>query len=164
MSFMKGRIFRQSRGGYFAAVFALSLGALAAGSGLVLAQQNTLGPFSAAQATTGQRAYLESCAGCHGNTLSGANDSPALAGPGFMQSWGGRSTKALYQFMSTSMPVSDPGSLSPGTYADILAFLLEANGAKAGTATLSANTDVRISAIANGQVPAGIQKGLAPLA
>src|SRR5580698_5115968 len=90
-------------------LFALAL--LASGSGLVFAQGGkSPGPFSAEQAVAGERAYLENCAGCHGNTLAGANDSPALAGPGFMQSWGGRSTKALYQFISTSMPVSDPGS------------------------------------------------------
>src|SRR5690242_20132334 len=131
----RGRgLFMSSWGRYFA----IALCPLALGSGLVFAQQNaSTGPFAAAQAASGQRAYLESCAGCHGNTLAGANDSPALAGPGFMQSWGGRSTKALYQFISTAMPVSDPGSLSPATYADILAFLLQANGAKAGTATLS---------------------------
>ena len=146
-----------SRRGIFLAAAAASLALVSTWS---FAQQ--AGPFTAVQAAAGERAYLENCAGCHGNTLAGANDSPALAGPGFMQSWGSRSTKALYQFISVSMPAGNPGSLSPTTYADILAFLLRANGAQAGTTALNGNTDVRVSAAANGQVPAEIQKGLAP--
>lgn len=135
---------------------------LLGGAYAVAQPSGAAGIFNAEQVTAGQREYLENCAGCHGNTLAGANDSPALAGTGFMQSWGGRSTKALYQFVTTSMPVGNPGSLSASIYADIIAFLMQANGARAGTATLNSNTDVRISAVANGQVPAEIQKGLAP--
>ena len=124
--------------------------------------QQASGIFASAQVAAGQREYLENCAGCHGNTLAGANDSPALAGPGFMQSWGNRTTKALYQFISTAMPVGNEGKLSAGTYADIAAFLLSANGAKPGDKALTGETDVRIASIANGQTPADIQKGLAP--
>src|SRR5581483_11829082 len=76
-------------------------------------QQQNSGVFSREQVTAGQREYVQNCAGCHGNTLAGTNDSPALAGPGFMQSWGGRTTKAFYQFISTSMPVGNEGKLSP---------------------------------------------------
>jgi alcohol dehydrogenase (cytochrome c) len=141
----------------------LAVAGLALASTLSFAQQDrAVGPFTAGQAEAGARDYLQNCAGCHGNGLAGANDSPALAGPGFMQSWGNRSTKALYQFVSTSMPVGNPGGLTPTTYADILAFLLRANGARPGTAALSGNTDIRVSAVANGQMPAEIQAGLAP--
>ena len=127
-----------------------------------IAQQNSpAGVFAAEQAANGQSEYLENCAGCHGNTLAGGNDSPALAGTSFMSSWGGRSTKALYQFVSTTMPVGNAGNLSAGTYADIVAFLLQANGAKAGTAILTADTNAGIATIANGQVPAEVQKGIA---
>lgn len=149
-----------SRSDFFlkrARYLAAAAASLALVSTLSFAQQgNPAGPFTAGQAAAGERAYLESCAGCHGNTLAGANDLPALAGPGFMQSWGARSTKALYQFISVSMPAGNPASLSPNTYADILAFLLRANGAQAGTVALNGNTDVRVSAAANGQVPAEI--------
>ncbi len=131
-------------------------------SAYAMAQQNPpAGVFAAEQAAAGQSEYLENCAGCHGSTLAGGNDSPALAGAGFMSSWGGRSTKALYQFVSTTMPVGNAGNLSAGTYADIVAFLLEANGAKAGAAVLTADTNAGISTIANGRVPAEVQKGIA---
>ncbi|MGH6828746.1 MAG: PQQ-binding-like beta-propeller repeat protein [Rhizomicrobium sp.] len=126
------------------------------------AQASPPGPFLADQARAGQGEYLENCAGCHGNTLRGGNDSPALAGIGFMESWGQRSTKALYQFISTTMPVGNAGNLSSGAYADIVAFLLKANGASAGHAILGPDTDVRIATIANGQVPSEIDKGLPP--
>src|SRR6202046_2866305 len=125
-------------------------------------QQQTSGVFAPDQTRVGQAEYLENCAGCHGNTLAGANDSPALAGAGFMQNWGNRSTKALYQFISTSMPVGNEGSLSADAYADIMAFLLSANGTTPGSQVLTGNTDVRIASVANGQVPTDIQKGLAP--
>jgi alcohol dehydrogenase (cytochrome c) len=120
------------------------------------------GIFAPEQINVGQSEYLENCAGCHGNALVGGNDSPALAGIGFMQSWGGRSTKALYQFISTSMPVGNEGNLSAGAYADITAFLLHANGAVPGAKVLTGDTDVRIASVANGQVPADVQKGLPP--
>ena len=123
-------------------------------------QQQTSGVFAPDQIRVGQAEYLENCAGCHGNTLAGANDSPALAGAGFMQNWGNRSTKALYQFISTSMPAGNEGSLSAGAYADITAFLLSANGATPGSQVLTGTTDVRIASVANGQVPADVQKGL----
>ena len=156
---MSPREFFSRRGKHFfasAAILAL------ASTWSVAQQERAPGPFTAGQAAAGEREYLQNCAGCHGNTLAGANDSPALAGPGFMQSWGARSTKALYQFISTSMPVGNPGGLKAATYADILAFLLRANGAEAGGVALNGNTDVRVSTTANGQVPAEIQKGLAP--
>jgi alcohol dehydrogenase (cytochrome c) len=118
--------------------------------------------FTAEQAAVGQREYLENCAGCHGNSLAGGNDSPALAGTSFISSWGSRSTKALYRFVSTTMPVGNAGNLSAAAYTDIMAFLLAANGAKSGSVALSSNTDAGIATIANGQVPADIQKGLMP--
>ncbi len=141
---------------------ATAIAILALGGADAIAQKNpSAGVFAVQQAADGQNEYLENCAGCHGNSLSGGNDSPALAGIGFMGSWGSRSTKALYQFVSTTMPVGNAGNLSAGAYADIIAFLLQANGAKAGTAILTRDTDVGISTIANGQVPAEVQKGIA---
>jgi len=124
--------------------------------------QRASGVFASEQISVGQSEYLENCAGCHGNNLSGGNDSPALAGKGFMQSWGPRTTKALYQFISTAMPVGNEGNLSSGAYADITAFLLAANGAKPGSQILTGSTDVRIGSVADGEVPADVQKGFQP--
>jgi hypothetical protein len=39
------------------------------------------------------------------------------------------------------MPPSQPGSLPSGTYADIVAYILQVNGFKAGSAPLKATSE-----------------------
>ncbi len=112
------------------------------------------GVYTAAQATAGHSAYAASCAGCHRDNLAGGGDAPALGGNGFMSSFGDRSTKDLYTFIANSMPVGAPASLSEAQYTDITAYLLYANGAKPGSVPFSKNTDVKVSAIADGKVVA----------
>lgn len=130
-------------------------------------------PFAAAQGTAvitraqvaaGQAAYAQSCAGCHRANLAGGGDAPALGGPGFIASWGNRSTRELYQFIALSMPAGAPASLSEKTYTDITAYLLAANGAGIGNTAFAKTTDVRISTIANGKRPAGLDKAIAAAA
>ena len=112
------------------------------------------GVYTAAQATAGHSAYAASCAGCHRANLAGGGDAPALGGNGFMTSFGGRSTKDLYNFIAKSMPAGAPGSLSEEQYTNITAYLLYANGAKAGSVPLSKNSDVKVSSVADGKVVA----------
>jgi alcohol dehydrogenase (cytochrome c) len=112
------------------------------------------GVYTAAQATAGHAVYTASCAGCHRANLAGGGDAPGLGGDGFMSSWGNRSTKDLYQFIAKSMPVGAPGSLSEEQYTNVTAYLLWANGAKAGSTALSKNSDVKVSSIATGKVVA----------
>ena len=131
--------------------------ALIALGGAYAFAQGATGVYTAAQAEAGHAAYVASCAGCHRANLAGGGDAPALGGNGFMSSFGGRSTKDLYNFIATSMPAGAPGSLSEEQYTNITAYLLYANGAKAGTAQFSKNTDVKVSSIADGKVvPAAI--------
>ncbi len=139
---------------FFAGSAALAiLGAVYA----VTAAAQGQGPFTQAQADAGHAVYATSCAGCHRVNLAGGGDAPALGGPGFISSFGNRSTKDLYTFIASSMPVGRPGSLSEKQYTDVTAYLLWANGGKAGTTALARTTDARISTIANGKVlPAAI--------
>ncbi|HMH64687.1 MAG TPA: PQQ-binding-like beta-propeller repeat protein, partial [Rhizomicrobium sp.] len=51
------------------------------------------------------------------------------------------------------------GSLSDTTYANIVAFLLQANGATAGGTPLTGATDIKVGLIANGVVPPDIAAG-----
>ena len=120
--------------------------------------QQTLppGPFTDAQATTGQTSYAQSCASCHANSLAGVGEAPALAGSAFTGSWGSRTTKDLYDEIRAAMPPDNPNSLSPDTYAAIVAFLLKANGAQAGTSPLTPETAVSIGSVANGRMPPGL--------
>ena len=76
-----------------------------------------------------------------------------------MSSFGNRSTKDLYKFIATSMPAGAPGTLGEEQYTNITAYLLYANGAKAGSAMLSKDTDVKVSSVADGKV---IAEAIAP--
>jgi alcohol dehydrogenase (cytochrome c) len=117
-----------------------------------------------AQVAAGQAGYIRACAGCHRANLVGGGDAPALGGAGFISSWGNRSTKDFYQFIVASMPAGAAGTLSEKAYTDITAYLLAANGAPVGSTPFSKNTDVKVSAIANGKMPAGFAKIAAPTA
>ena len=47
---------------------------VALGSAYALAQQSgPAAPFAQEQVASGRNAYLENCAGCHGNNLGGGN-------------------------------------------------------------------------------------------
>jgi len=113
-------------------------------------------PFTDQQAAAGQAAYVTSCGGCHGRTLSGGGEAPPLAGSAFMASWGSRTTRELFNQIRLSMPPENANGLSLDTYASIVAFLLKANGAQAASSALTPETDAPIASIANGQMPAGL--------
>src|SRR5580704_14228205 len=121
------------------------------------AQQTlAVAPFTDAQASAGQAAYAQSCASCHANSLAGSGEAPALAGSAFVDSWGSRTTQELYNEIRLAMPPENPNSLGPDTYAAIVAFLLKANGAQAGTSLLTPDTAVTIRSVATGRTPAGL--------
>jgi len=83
----------------------------------------------AAQADRGKAAYQQQCSACHQADLSGSDMIPALAGGGFMARWEGKSAKDLLDKARTTMPTNAPGSLSPQTYLDLVAYMLQVNGA-----------------------------------
>ena len=96
------------------------------------------GVYSDAQAERGHSAYMQNCGRCHGADLSGTFEIPPLVGR-FMPYWSGSSLDVLFDYISTAMPLGRPGSLSPATNADILAFILKSNNFPAGTKELSAD-------------------------
>ena len=96
------------------------------------------GVFSERQVDRGRRVYLRSCEHCHGSSLEG-NDTaeiPALVYDSFFRQWNGRTVADLFEHLSRSMPADDRGSLTPGNYVDVLAFVLESNGFPAGPSDL----------------------------
>src|SRR5258708_25925780 len=124
---------------------------LAAVCGVVIlfAQQRPAGPYTAEQASTGRVAYQSNCAACHAPDLSG-REGPQLAGSNFLDQWGDRTAGALINFMQSTMP---PGgaALAGDTYINLAAFILDANGARAGNQPLSATSTVAIRSVASGQ-------------
>ncbi len=128
---------------------------LPCGLASAVAQQDT-GPLPQTQAAQGHTDYSSACASCHQENLSGGGEAPSLAGGNFIKSWGNRSTRELYDYLHSAMPLGKGGSLSDQTYQNIVAFLLEANGATAGGKPFSSDTEVKIGNVANGQPPGGL--------
>jgi quinoprotein glucose dehydrogenase len=86
------------------------------------------GAFTAADAGRGRAAYLENCARCHGQELGGGENSPPLAGSGFLAEWSGKGASDLLDRIRRTMPTDNPGGLSSRQYADIAGYILSANG------------------------------------
>ena len=97
--------------------------------------------FTDAQATSGEAVYRQSCASCHGASLTGAT-APSLTGPRFEASWGDpRVTLAdLFFIMRTTMPPSASSSLSAQDHAAVFAYILKANGFPPGPSPLTAES------------------------
>ena len=96
------------------------------------------GVYSDVQADRGERAYGQACSHCHGLSLEGdgAREIPALVSDHFQRRWRGKTVQALFDSLLRSMPADDQGSLTPPAAADLIAYLLRANGARAGEAAL----------------------------
>jgi mono/diheme cytochrome c family protein len=97
------------------------------------------GVYTAAQAEKGKAAYGKECASCHGQTLGGSGTAPPLAGADFKNNWNGESVDDLFEKIQATMPGDRPGQLSREENADILAYLLSANGFPAGEKVLASD-------------------------
>jgi hypothetical protein len=80
--------------------------------------------------------------------LGGRNEAPPLAGTNFMNTWRARTTKDLVEYMGTMPP--DAPSLAADQYLAIAAYVLQSNGAPAGTQPFTATTAAQIGSIATG--------------
>jgi S-disulfanyl-L-cysteine oxidoreductase SoxD len=94
--------------------------------------------FTLAQAGRGESTFRTTCAQCHGDSLSGIDDAPPLAGPAFGKSWDGNSLGALFSRISNDMPSDNPGTLTKPQVAELVAFVLRYNAYPAGKADLPA--------------------------
>ncbi len=111
--------------------------------------------FTAEQATAGGRIYQTSCSSCHAADLGGRNEAPQLAGSNFLSVWGFRTAGELLTYIQTSMPPTTPGGLGAAAYGNLGAYILQSNGAAAGTQPLTAGSTVVIRSVATGRVSAG---------
>lgn len=102
-------------------------------SALPLRAQEPVTADSAAikQADVGGQWFRSVCVECHANNLSDTD---------FRAKWGGRSAYELFDRMRNSMPDSDPGSLTPETYAALTAYLLRLNGMPIGTTMITTDS------------------------
>jgi alcohol dehydrogenase (cytochrome c) len=93
--------------------------------------------YTVAQAQRGEAAYQEHCESCHGRSLDDGPFGPPLRGVEFRDKWVDRSMEELFTLVSTTMPPARPGTLGDGTYAALLAYMLQENGTAPGTGELS---------------------------
>ena len=108
------------------------------------------GPFTAEQATAGRAIYQATCSTCHLPDMKGTFEAPPLSGANFMNMWRSRPTSDLFNRIRTTMPITNPGSLSDQDAVNLVAYILQANGAIPGTQPLTAETIVPIGAVATG--------------
>jgi mono/diheme cytochrome c family protein len=102
------------------------------------------GVYTPAQAARGEAAYSGTCSGCHEGQDA---DGPELIGKAFLDRWREDSLEPLFTFMKTRMPGNLPGSLDARVYADIIAFLLQANHLPAGTREVTPDTVASIQLV-----------------
>ena len=113
----------------------LGAGLLLAWAGSVRAQD---GPdYAPEQADAGGAAYESACAACHTSTLQGSFEAPELAGPNFLNRWGGRPVSELIDYVRATMP-PDGTRPSEAGYVSIIAYILQRNGVAAGERPLLA--------------------------
>jgi len=98
--------------------------------------------FTADQVTHGSDIYADRCVQCHGDTLdNGEFGGAPLNGSYFKKHWAGGSVAALIGYMKAKMPPDRPGSLTDQSYADLAAFLLDANDYPKGDKELPSDAD-----------------------
>ncbi len=122
------------------AVLALGIVTLCLSPGIAAAQKGRVsvwdGVHTDAQAERGRALYMQNCASCHGADLSGTFEIPPLTGR-FMPYWSGTTLDVLFDYVSTAMPLHNPGALDAAANTDIVAFILKSNGIPAGSKELS---------------------------
>ena len=84
------------------------------------AASTSTGVFTAAQASRGEAQFNRACGSCH--------QVGEQTGASFTARWGSGTLADLFTTMSTTMPQTSPGSLSPDDYASIVAFYLQRSG------------------------------------
>ncbi len=113
-------------------------------------QPARIAPFTAEQASAGRALYQSTCSACHLPDMKGTFEAPALSGANFMNTWRNRPASDLFTRIRTSMPLTNPGSLSDADAVNLAAFILQSNGAIPGKQALTPETIVPIGAIASG--------------
>ena len=101
------------------------------------------GGFTADQAAAGWSVYARQCGECHGAGLDGA-EAPPLRGVDFLNGWAGQTTDELFAYVRDEMPPGLGGSLGDQVYLNLVAYILDANGARPGDAPLTAGAAVMV--------------------
>ena len=90
------------------------------------------GIYTTAQADRGEETYMGICVACH---PAGTYSTDA-----FKATWQGRALADLFNLISTTMPKSDPASLTPQEYSQVVAYILKVNNVPPGKTDLPADS------------------------
>jgi mono/diheme cytochrome c family protein len=93
---------------------------------------------AARQLDLGEQWFRSACLECH--AVRGLDNAD------FRLKWDGRNAFDLFERIRSTMPESRPGTLTQGTYASIVAYLMKLNGMKVG-ATLVPSDSTALAAI-----------------
>ncbi len=105
------------------------------------------GVFTAEQAQAGRSAYQRSCAVCHQESLMGEQYAPPLTGAQYERRWNERTVGDLFHYTRDNMPLGAGHSLEDEAYLAITAYILQFNGAAAGTEALTLDSDALENAV-----------------
>jgi cytochrome c5 len=118
------------------------------------------GVFTIEQADRGRILFAASCAECHGGSLEGG-ESTALSGDKFWAGWTQQTVGDLLTYVSKNMPRSEDGTLagtlSAGTYTEIVTHILRTNGFPGGMQDLTAASASGVQIVrkdGSGELPA----------
>jgi alcohol dehydrogenase (cytochrome c) len=90
--------------------------------------------------------------------LQGTPTAPLLAGTPFLARWGTRAAGDLFRQVKSSMPPGGTTQLSDETVGNIVAYIMQVNGATAGTVALSANTTAQVGSGIQAAAAGGAQQ------
>jgi glucose/arabinose dehydrogenase/mono/diheme cytochrome c family protein len=125
------------------------------GAAAQTARQAADGVYTSQQAERGKAVWAAQCAVCHGAQAAGGDEAPGLIGEEFWSKWRTRTAGDLFENVRATMPAGQPGTLSPSTTADILAYVFAANHLRPGTAELSSQSAaLQKIRLGNGGLPA----------
>jgi cytochrome c len=99
------------------------------------------GVYTDEQARRGQPLYHDACSACHGDSLKGSGETPALAGNTFLSNWNGLPLGDLFERIRRTMPQDKPSRVNRQQKSDILAYLLSCNGFPVGKTELPHQTE-----------------------
>jgi cytochrome c len=99
------------------------------------------GVYTDEQARRGQPLYHDACSACHGDSLKGSGETPALAGNTFLSNWNGLPLGDLFERIRRTMPQDKPSRMNRQQKTDVLAYLLSCNEFPAGKTELPHQTE-----------------------
>ncbi len=99
--------------------------------------------YSKEQADRGGKLYVSLCESCHepGKLLPGQKAGPLVVGEKFLNKWKDKTLGELLTLVETTMPNDGTAFLDDDQTADIVAYMLQANGFPAGDAPLTYGGD-----------------------